>query len=89
MRFSSKVLITKRGQGNVALSSDPESAGHAEEFLTARLVTAETGTLRDATFRLQATLWRSGGDGSFNDHSKGRVETLKLEQDCARFQQPM
>lgn len=80
MRFSQKVLITKRSVHNVAIA-DLESAApdDVEEFLTLRVITSEK-SLRDVTCRMQATLWRAGGDGSFGDSSKGRIESLELEQ---------
>lgn len=80
LRFSQKVLLTKRAVGNTAIT-DIEAGKDVEEFLSFRIVTNEVGCLRDVTVRCQATLWRSGGDGSFSDHSKGRVESLILEQD--------
>lgn len=79
LRFSDNILVTRRGKGNVAVA-DVETAD-VETFLTFRIITAEVGSLRDVHVRCQAALWRSGGDGSFNDRNKGRVETLKLEQD--------
>ena len=84
LRFSQKILLTRRGLGNVHLQ-DVEGGGGGqpeyEEFLTFRVITNEAGSLRDVHMKCQATLWRSGGDGSFDDRNKGAVESLALEQD--------
>lgn len=80
LRFSNKILLTRRALGNFALD-DEESAEDVETFLTFRAITSEDGVLRDVSVKCQATLWRSGGDGSFNDRQKGMVESLTLEQD--------
>lgn len=82
VRFSQKVLITKRGEGNTRLTPEALEGGKlVEEYLTFRVITLDVGALSDVHVKLQATLWLGGGDGGLDDPRKGKIVTLQLDQE--------